>query len=199
MDNAVNSGAADAVGLGDLAEAVSALTIDKDGFAVQHQRFSSDLPAFEAGAPHAGAHRSTIRLRSSSAMAPMMVTTARPRGPPVSICSRKLTNSIPRWFSSSSTSKKCFTDRRDPVRSPDQDHIEAAAAGVAHQFIETRPACLHAGDPVCVLLDDLIAALRGHLAQVIDLGLRMLIEARDPDIKGGAFHLRRPLGEFFSM
>ncbi len=56
MDNAVNSGAADAVGLGDLAEAVSALTIDKDSFAVQQQRFSSDLTAFEAGAPHAGAH-----------------------------------------------------------------------------------------------------------------------------------------------
>jgi phospholipase C len=37
--------------------------------------------------------RSTIRLRSSSAMPPMMTTMARPSGPPVSICSRKLTNS----------------------------------------------------------------------------------------------------------
>ena len=38
--------------------------------------------------------RSTIKLRSSSAMAPMMTTTARPSGPAVSICSRKLMNSM---------------------------------------------------------------------------------------------------------
>jgi hypothetical protein len=49
---------------------------------------------------------STMRFLSSSAMAPTM---ARPSGPPVSMFSRKLTNSIPRWFSSSGTSKKCRT------------------------------------------------------------------------------------------
>jgi hypothetical protein len=26
----------------------------------------------------------------------------------------------------------------------------------------------------------------------------MLIEARDPEVESGAFHLRRPLGEFFA-
>ncbi len=55
VNHAVNSGAADAVGLGDLAEALSALTIYKDSFAVERQWFSSDLTAFEAGPPHAGA------------------------------------------------------------------------------------------------------------------------------------------------
>lgn len=52
-----------------------------------------------------------MRLRLGSAMAPMMTTTARPSGPPVSICSRKLMNSILSWFSSSSTSRKCFNER----------------------------------------------------------------------------------------
>jgi hypothetical protein len=37
---------------------------------------------------------SMMRFRSSSAMAPMMITTARPSGPPVSRFSRKLTNSM---------------------------------------------------------------------------------------------------------
>ncbi len=129
----------------------------------------------------------------------MMVTTARPSGPPVSICSRKLTNSTPRWFSSSSTSKKCFTDRAILSEAQTRTTSKRPAACVMHHLVQTRPARLRAADPVGILLDDLIAALRGHLAEVIELGLRMLIEARDPEIKGGAFHLRRPPGEFFSM
>ena len=40
--------------------------------------------------------RSTISERSNSAIAPMIVMTARPNGPAVSIFSRRLTNSIPR-------------------------------------------------------------------------------------------------------
>ncbi len=42
--------------------------------------------------------RSTIRFFSSSAIAPTMTTIARPNGPPVSICSRKLMNSMLRWL-----------------------------------------------------------------------------------------------------
>ncbi len=53
--------------------------------------------------------RSTIKLRSSSAMAPTITTIARPNGPPVSMFSRMLTNSMFRWLSSSSTSKKWRT------------------------------------------------------------------------------------------
>jgi hypothetical protein len=58
-----------------------------------------------------GRTRSIIRLRSNSATAPMMITMALPSGPPVSICSRNETYSTPIRFSSSSTSRKCFTDR----------------------------------------------------------------------------------------
>ena len=69
-----------------------------------------------------------------------------------------------------------------------------------HQLVQTRPARFGAGDPVGVLVDDFIAALDGHLAEVEKLGLRVLIQAGDPHIKDGAIHLRRPFGftAFFS-
>jgi hypothetical protein len=41
---------------GDLADALTTLTVLLDGGAVQHQRSSADALAFETGAPHAGAH-----------------------------------------------------------------------------------------------------------------------------------------------
>ncbi len=43
---------------------------------------------------------STIKLLSSSAIAPTITTIARPSGPPVSIFSRRLTNSTLRWLNS---------------------------------------------------------------------------------------------------
>src|SRR6266571_667031 len=55
--------------------------------------------------------RSTMRLRSSCAMAAMMVNTACPSGEPVSICSRSEMNSTPRWRKSSSISIRCFVER----------------------------------------------------------------------------------------
>ena len=70
----------------------------------------------------------------------------------------------------------------DTVTGPDQDHIEAAAAGFAHHLIETWPARLRAGDLVGKLRDDLIAALSGHLTKIVELGLGMLIDGRDPHI-----------------
>jgi len=101
----------DPVTLRDLAQALSALAIEEDSFTIEIQRPAADVTSFEAGAPHAGADPLEIRLRSSSAMAPMITTMALPKGPPVSICSRKLTNSILSRFSSSRTSRKCFTER----------------------------------------------------------------------------------------
>lgn len=76
----------------------------------------------------------------------------------------------------------------DAVRGPDQDHIEAAAAAIAHHFIETRTFDLGAADPVGILVDDLIAPLGSHLAQVIELGFGVLIEGGHSHIEGGALH-----------
>jgi hypothetical protein len=68
----------------------------------------------------------------------------------------------------------------------------------SHQFVQTRPARLHTGDFVRDLRNDLIAALGSHLAEVIELGFRMLINRAHPAVDSGAFHLRRPFGEFLA-
>ena len=52
---------------------------------------------------------SQISERSSSATAPKMVKIILPAGVDVSSCSLSETNSMPRWFSVSSTSRKCRT------------------------------------------------------------------------------------------
>ena len=70
----------------------------------------------------------------------------------------------------------------DPVRSPDQDDIEPAAAGIGHHLIESWPPGLRAGDLVCVLGDDLVATLAGHLPEIVELRFRVLIEGRHPHI-----------------
>ena len=44
------------MGSGYLAQAVSALTIPEDRLAIESKWLASDVPAFEFGAPHAGAH-----------------------------------------------------------------------------------------------------------------------------------------------
>ena len=106
-------------------------------------------------------------------MAPMITTIARPSGPPVSMLSRKLTNSMPKRLNSSSTSRKWRTER------------------AMRSHAQTRTACLHAADPVGVLLCDFVAALGSHLPQVVHLGLRVLINGAHPEVKRGAFHRRR--------
>jgi hypothetical protein len=81
--------------------------------------------------------RSTIRLLSSSAIAPMMTTTARLRDPPVSICSRKLMNSMLSRISSSSTSRKCFTDLA--IRSEAQTRTTSKTPRRASRIIASSP------------------------------------------------------------
>ena len=73
-------------------------------------------------------------------------------------------------------------------------------AGIAHHLIQTGAARLRAADPVRILFDDLIAALAGHLLEIVELGFRMLIDGRDPHVEGGPLHLRRPFcfGEYLA-
>src|SRR5437879_2857488 len=116
-------------------------------------------------------------------MAAMITVTARPSGPPVSSCSRKLTNSTPRRFSSSRVSRKWRTERQ-PVAAPDDQHLELALAGVAHQPVQAGAGGAGARDPVLVDTGDLQSALRGHLAQVMQLGLGMLIQGGNSQVQG---------------
>ena len=70
MDDFMGGRPADAVSPGDLAQAHSVLTIAKDGCAIEFKRSSSDMPALEPGAPHAGSHplddQRSLQLRDGS-------------------------------------------------------------------------------------------------------------------------------------
>ena len=71
----------------------------------------------------------------------------------------------------------------DPVRSPDENNIEAAAAGIGQHLIETWPLRFSARKPVGILIDDLVAALSSHLPQIDELRFRMLIDGRYAHVK----------------
>ena len=176
--------------LGDLAQALAMLPVSLDSLSVQFQRMASDGRPSSLARRMPARTRSTIRLRSSSAMAPMMTTMARPSGPPVSIVLRKLMNSMFSRFSSSSTSRKCRTERA--IRSDAQTRTTSnwPRRASAHHLIESRPLGLSAGDPVGILVHDLIATLSSHLPQIEQLRLRMLIDGRYPHIESGALHAR---------
>src|ERR1700752_4718816 len=115
--------------------------------------------------------RSMMRLRSSSAMAPMMTTTPpAQRAAGVDLLAEadeldvqpvELIQHI----------EEVSDGAGDSVRGPDQHDVEAVATGVAHQVVETRPAGPGAADRIGVLLNDLIPALLSHLTEVIELGL----------------------------
>ena len=161
---------------GDLTDALAALTVLLDGGVVQDQRSSADAMAFEPARRMPARTRSTIRLRSSSAIAPMMTTMARPSGPPVSMISRNETNSTSEPVELVEHFEEVPGGAGDAIARPDQDHIEPTAAGIPHHLIEPWPPGLDAADPVRVLLNDRIAALSGHLTQVVNLRLRVLID-----------------------
>lgn len=89
-----------------------------------------------------------------------------------------LTRPVPRGSGSS-------TGRSDHW--PDQDDVEASAAAVAHHLVEARPHGFVVGDRVRVFLDDLRAALGGHLLETVKLCLRVLIDGAYSHIKDGTF------------
>jgi hypothetical protein len=71
----------------------------------------------------------------------------------------------------------------DSVRSPDQYDLEPATTSFAKKIVETRTLGLGAGDAVGVLGHDLEATLLSHRPEVVELRLRMLIDARDAEIE----------------
>ena len=54
-EHAVDGGAGDAVAFGQLAQALAAFALPQDGVVIKLERLAADMPAFEPGAPHAGA------------------------------------------------------------------------------------------------------------------------------------------------
>ena len=134
------------------AERDPAITIAQDGGAIDSRAAVRPMCRPSSWARRMPARtRSMIRLRSSSAMAPMMTTTARPSGPPVSIVLAEADELDVEPVQLVEHFEEVPDRSGDPIEGPDQDDIEAAAAGIAHQLIETRPLRLGAADPVGVL------------------------------------------------
>ena len=187
-EHAVDGGAGDEMALRQLAQTLAPLPISQDGGAIENQRLASDVPAFELGAPHAGADPldDQVALELGD-RADDDDDGAAQRAAGVDLLAEadeldvepvQLIEHI----------EEVLHRPGDPIGGPDQDDVELAAAGIAHHVIETRPLGFGSADPVGVLLDDLIAALLGHLAKVVELGLGVLIEGGDPHIEGGALH-----------
>src|ERR1035437_4770183 len=149
---------------------------------IEIKRLPSDVPAFELGPPHAGAHpfddQAALQL-GDGADDDDYRPAQRAGGVDLFAEADELSVQVAKLVQDL---EEVLSGPGDPVTSPDQDDVEAAAAGIPHHGIQAGPARLRAGDPVCELLDDLISALLGHLAEIEELGFRMLVDGADPHI-----------------
>src|ERR1017187_3041730 len=148
----MDGGAGYQVGLRQLAQAVALLPVTEDGGSIEHQSLPSDVPTFELGPPHAGAHsfddQTAFELcdgandnhdRSSQRSGGVDLFA---EGDELDVEPVQLVQDF----------EEVLSGPGDPVTSPDQDDVELAAAGIAHHGIESRPAGLRPTDPVLVLL-----------------------------------------------
>ena len=166
----------------DLAQALPETAVGTDRFTVENQWHASDVTAFEAGAPHSGADPLDDQVAFKLGdCADDDDDGAAQRAAGIDLFTEadeldvepvQLVQHIEEVLH-----RSC-----DSIRSPHQDNIELAAAGIPHQITESWPLGLGPGDSVRVFLDDLIATLCSHLAQIVALGLRVLIDAGDPHI-----------------
>src|SRR6185312_5204358 len=69
-----------------------------------------------------------------------------------------------------------------------EHYLEAAAAGIAQEFIQTRAPGLGSRDPVGVLVDDGKTPLVCHRAEIMKLRLRVLIDSRYAHVQGHSLH-----------
>jgi len=193
VEHALYGGGWDAITAGDLAEALAAAAVATDGGMVEIERLPSDVPAFELGLPHACPHplddQAAFQL-SDGADDDDDSPAQRAAGVDLFAEADELDVEPVQFIQDF---QEVLGRPGDPVRSPDQDDIEPAAAGIPQQAIETGAARLRAADPVRILFDDLIAALAGHLLEIVELGFRMLVDSADPHIEGGPLHGRRRL------
>jgi len=177
---------------GDLAQALAMQAISLDGCLIQFQRSAADALAFEADAPHAGAHPldDQITLQLGYGADDDDDSPSQRAGGIDVLSEADIFDVEPVEFVQNI--EEVLDRPSQPVRSPDQNNVELAAAGIAHHLIKSWTPGLGSGDPIRELGDDLKTALGCHLAQVQQLGLWMLIEGADPHVERGALHERRP-------
>jgi hypothetical protein len=160
----------------DLSDALALAAVSLDGGVVQYQWIAADMLAFEPGAPHAGAHPLDDQVAfqfSDGADDDHDSPAQRAAGvdifPEADVLDLEPAEFVQDF-------KEVLHRPGDSVRGPDQDNIEPTAAGVGHHLIEARPPGLCTADPVSVFVDDFVAALAGHLPEIVELCFRMLIE-----------------------
>src|SRR4051794_29639147 len=164
---------------GDLAKTPAQLPVSMDLFAVEFQRTTSDGSAFELSSPHAG----TDSFDDQAAFQFSDRSDDNHDGTPQRSSGVNLFSEADELdvqpieiiqHIEEVTSGAC-----DAIARPDQDNIELAAASVPHHLIEPWPLCLGPGDPIGVLVHDLIATLGSHLPEIEKLRLRVLVDCRD--------------------
>ena len=152
---------------GDLSNALATLTILLDGGTVQYQGSSADSLAVQAGAPQAGADPlddETAFELSDGADNDHDCAAQWAAGIDIFPEADEL------YFQAVQLIEH-FEEvpggTGDPIAGPDEHNVESAAAAIGYRQVESRSFGLDAADPVCVLVADLIAALSGHLMQVV--------------------------------
>jgi len=167
VDDPVNSGTGDVMCPGDLAEAPAVLAIPNDSRAIQIERWTADVLAFEPGASHAGADS----LNDQAALELCDRADDDDDGPTQRTTGVDLLAEADELDVEPVELIQHFqevTSRpSDAITRPDQDGIEPAAAGIGHHLIETRPPGFGAADPVCVFVNDGIATLNSHRPEVM--------------------------------
>src|SRR5271163_2678317 len=189
-EHAVDGGAGDTIALGQLTQTLALLAIPPDSSTIEFEGLAPDVAALELCSAHAGAH---------------------PLDDQVALEFRDRTDDDHDRPAQGAAGVDLFAEAEEldvepvqlikyleevlhgpgnTIRSPDQDGLEAAAAGIAHHGIKTRPPGFGAADRVGILLDDLVAALLSHLAEVVELSLGVLVQGRHTHVQCGALHKR---------
>ena len=164
------------------------LAVPEDGSAVECERRATDVPAFQAGAPHAGADPLDDQVPfefGDGANDDDDGAAQRPGGIDLLTEADELN---PQVIQLVEHLEEVPSAPGEAIAGPDQQDVESTAASIPHHFIQPGPARLGAGYPVGILGDDLEAALCGHLAKVEELCFRVLVQAADSQIKTGAHH-----------
>jgi len=177
MKYAMNGSAGDAVGLRQLAEALSLAAVPQYPRAIEIEWFAADVTAFELRAAHTGADafddKAAFQLRDASDDDDNRPT-QRTAGIDLLAKADKLDIEMIQFVQHF---EEMFYGSGQPVGGPDQHHVEAAAAGVLHHFVQTRAPGFGSADLIGILLDDFVIALNSHLLEIIELGLGVLIES----------------------
>ena len=119
-----------------------AVTIPKNRLAIDVERLAADMPAFEFGTAHPGADAFDDQDRSSSAIAPMITTMARPSasaGIDIFAERDELDAEVTQFIEDF----QIVSNRAgDAIARPDDNDIELAAASVGQELIEPGRAWL---------------------------------------------------------